>query len=124
VVILGIIQNILTLKISTNHAEQTPEIDVAYSLLCVVCLHAILLFFLFVWFIAGCIWIFRVWNNVQYVDPNQGDYCHPVLYRFAFWLLILALIFKILSCCQSCWKIPLEVRKFTNARSTLATTEL
>jgi hypothetical protein len=116
VIILGIIENVLALKISTNLAEQTPSKFSAAMFLCIVSLVITLIFFLFVWFVAGCYWLFRSWKIVQYVDSNLSNYCHPVLYRFAFWSIIIALIFKILSCCQSSSKVAdiLKKRKTTN----------
>ena len=47
-----------------------------------------LVLFLVGWFIAGCVWVFRVYNKVTYKNPARSDYCQPILYRFAFWLLI------------------------------------
>ncbi|CAF0798713.1 unnamed protein product [Rotaria sordida] len=58
-------------------------------LIVIICL----ILFLVGWFIAGCIWVFRVWNKIQYNDPHGFDYCHPILYRFAFWLLLLSIIY-------------------------------
>jgi hypothetical protein len=54
------------------------------------------------WFIAGCVWVFRVWNEVQYERPGQTNYCKSTLYRFAFWLLLLSIIYHLITCCQSC----------------------
>ncbi|CAF4575488.1 unnamed protein product [Rotaria sp. Silwood1] len=45
-----------------------------------------LIIFLVGWSIAGCIWVFRAWNKIQYENPDRYDYCHPTLYRFAYWL--------------------------------------
>jgi hypothetical protein len=119
---LGIIENVLTLQVSTDCAEQAPKKSSIASLLCVEGLLDLRLIFLFIWFIIGCIWIYRSWNKVQYIDPNQNNYCHPVLYRFTFSFLLLALLLQILSCCQSCWKIPLEIKKLKNAKSSSTTT--
>jgi hypothetical protein len=60
----------------------------------VVCIFLII--FIIGWFIAGCIWVFRVWNKVQYRDRKGLDYCHPILYRFAFGLLFLTICYILL----------------------------
>jgi hypothetical protein len=54
--------------------------------------------FLFAWFIAGCVWVFGAWNKVQHKYPNQNNYCHPTLFRFAFWLLILSILCPLFIC--------------------------
>jgi hypothetical protein len=114
---LRIIQNVLTLKVPINHAEKTSKIAPTVSLLCIICLIASLLVFLFIWFMFGCIWVFRSWNIVEYDDSNSTNYCHPVLYRFTFWFLVISLIFKILSCGQSCWEIPIELKQLRLVQS-------
>ncbi|ESP00045.1 hypothetical protein LOTGIDRAFT_230986 [Lottia gigantea] len=62
--------------------------------------------FLFGWFIAGNVWIYRVYNDFNATDPTSSYYCEPTLYYFAFWLttatyiLIGSMCFCI--CCGSC----------------------
>jgi amino acid transporter len=57
--------------------------------------------FTFGWFIAGCVWIFGAYSDVQYKHPQSSNYCRATLYRFAFWLLVLSIIFHIITCCSS-----------------------
>lgn len=58
--------------------------------------------FLFAWFIAGCVWIYRVYEP-DYIDSSSQIYCNKTLYLFAFWLvtsifIILGLIIGCLCC--------------------------
>jgi len=68
---------------------------IAICLLVFSRVNSILYLLLLGWFIAGCYWILYSWDIIQYDDPSQENYCHPVLYRFAFCLLLISLIFKI-----------------------------
>lgn len=61
--------------------------------------------FLFAWFIAGNIWVYRTYGRFT-TEPNEMDYCHPVLYSYAFWLTtVMYMIFVIFCgcfCISSC----------------------
>jgi uncharacterized membrane protein len=60
--------------------------------------------FLVGWSIAGCVWVFGAWNKVQYSDPSLSSFCHPTLYRFTYWLLLISLLLILaLCCCPICW---------------------
>jgi succinate dehydrogenase hydrophobic anchor subunit len=61
--------------------------------------------FIFAWFIAGCVWVFGAWNKVQYKRPNRTNYCSSTLYRFAFWLLLLSILYHLFTCCRSCTQL-------------------
>ncbi|XP_059153135.1 transmembrane protein 272-like [Physella acuta] len=39
----------------------------------------------FFWFITGSIFVYRVYDDVTYDSANSKEYCHKVLYLFAFW---------------------------------------
>lgn len=65
-----------------------------------------LLLFLFGWHIAGFVWVLRVWGRVEFDPPSSSNYCHPILYRFTFWLLIIGLALSIISCVRKCYGIP------------------
>lgn len=43
--------------------------------------------FLLMWFFPGNLWIYQIYEP-DYVNNIRPDYCHPVLYRFALWLLL------------------------------------
>jgi len=58
-------------------------------------------FFLFAWFIVGNVWVFGAKNKVSF-NENSSDYCHPILYQFAFWIIIVTYIMIVVSCCLSC----------------------
>lgn len=58
--------------------------------------------FLFAWFIAGNVWIYRTYNDFS-EDPASGAYyCHPTLYYFAFWVTTATYILLGLCCCCIC----------------------
>jgi len=101
VVILTIVQGLLALYIKNK--ELDPNLPAAgLAAACGVCSISIILAFLFIfligWFIAGCIWVSRPWSKVQYRNTDQSDYCHPILYRFAYWLLFISILYIIFSC--------------------------
>jgi hypothetical protein len=123
IAVINIIQVVLERRVLLSGDEQTPELVSAAGLCCVSCLSCILNLFLFFWFITGCYWILRAKAIVQYDDKHHKNYCHPVLYRFAYWILLFALIFEILKCCQCCWKAPRRIKSLKNARTILTTTE-
>ncbi|XP_059153139.1 transmembrane protein 272-like isoform X2 [Physella acuta] len=55
--------------------------------------------FLFAWFIVGCVYIYRNYDEVSY-DPLKTDhYCDKTLYLFAFWVTTAVYIIMAMSCC-------------------------
>merc|ERR1712224_771162 len=64
---------------------------------------ALISFFLAIWFICGSVWIYSVYNTVDFEDEKSTLYCNKTAYDFAFWitsLFYLALwISIILICC-------------------------
>ncbi|XP_046445820.1 uncharacterized protein LOC124195453 [Daphnia pulex] len=68
--------------------------------------------FLFCWFIAGCVWIYGV--NGPSFSPEDKNYCNPLLYTFAYWivtlpfleLVFLALLFVVYLCVQAVANFP------------------
>lgn len=59
--------------------------------------------FLFVWFICGNVWIYRIYQPHYTTDPSDSEYCHKTLYLFAFWITTSAYIFAgVLCCCVCC----------------------
>ncbi|XP_033753323.1 transmembrane protein 272-like [Pecten maximus] len=58
--------------------------------------------FLFAWFIAGNVWVYRTYGNFTTVATSPL-YCHPTCYYFAFWVItstyILAGVICFLTCC-------------------------
>ncbi|KAK7499793.1 hypothetical protein BaRGS_00008884 [Batillaria attramentaria] len=47
--------------------------------------------FMFAWFIAGNVWIYRTKGEFS-TDPSADNYCDPTLYWFAFWITTAAYI--------------------------------
>ena len=118
--ILGCVQNVLAANFFSNVTQPVPRM----ILLTLTFVIATLLLFLLAWFVAGCYWVFRSWNIVQYDDPDQGDYCHPFLYRFAYWMLLLTLIIKLLACFYSSARMPTQLRSFRNSNASTPATAL
>jgi len=48
--------------------------------------------------------VFGAKNRVNMNDTRSADYCHPTLYQFAFWILIITYILMVVSCCISCFR--------------------
>ncbi|CAF2346690.1 unnamed protein product [Rotaria sp. Silwood2] len=75
---------------------------------CSLCLSVlatiIISIFLFIWFIIGCVWVFGIHDEVQFDDRWKSNYCEPVLYKAAFALLIITIIWSVLQCCFSCFR--------------------
>ncbi|CAF0733554.1 unnamed protein product [Adineta steineri] len=73
---------------------------------CGVCLNVfatlVVSIFVFIWFILGCIWVFSIRKEVQFIIPLTPNYCNPVLYKWTFALLILTIVWAFLQCCISC----------------------
>eukprot|EP00057_Strongylocentrotus_purpuratus_P000852 XP_001184829.2 PREDICTED: uncharacterized protein LOC754214 isoform X2 [Strongylocentrotus purpuratus] len=61
--------------------------------------------FCFAFFIAGNVWIYRIYKPNTTVS-SAADYCHPMLYYFAFWMTIVWYIsgvsFCFYRCCTGC----------------------
>lgn len=56
-------------------------------------------YFLIVWFVAGCIVVYRIYEP-DYVNPQSSAYCHRTVYLYTFWLMTSAFIVMaiVLSC--------------------------
>ncbi|XP_078525680.1 transmembrane protein 272-like isoform X2 [Lissotriton helveticus] len=52
-------------------------------------------------FIAGNVWIYSIYAP-NYTDPTAANYCHKVLYLYAFWITNVAYILLGLSLCIAC----------------------
>jgi len=61
--------------------------------------------FLLIWFIAGNIWIYRIYDKYN-DDPDDEMFCDPKVYWFAFWtttsVYILIGITIFCTCCAGC----------------------
>ena len=69
--------------------------------------------FLFMWFIAGNIWIYGSFSAWDRYDPGSANYCHPTLYLFAFWIVtstyIILMIMVMCGCCFVCCLLLITV---------------
>ena len=75
------------------------------------CVHSsaviIILFqlFNFIWMIIGSVWIFQIFNDVQYTYPSQTTtFCQGNVYQFAVVSLIFQYVLPLVLCC--CKNIP------------------
>lgn len=59
--------------------------------------------FLFAWFIAGCVFIYRTKDDFQSSDSSRDDYCDKTLYWYAFWITTAVYIMMAASCCCVCF---------------------
>lgn len=57
-------------------------------------------YFLIVWFLAGCIIVYRIYEP-DYTNPTSNTYCHRTVYLYAFWLMTSA--FMIVAIVLSCF---------------------
>ncbi|CAF0849412.1 unnamed protein product [Rotaria sp. Silwood1] len=76
---------------------------------CGICLNVLATFlisiFVFIWFILGCVWVFSIRDRVEFEDqPKSTNYCHPVLYKSTFALLIITIVWACIQCCLSCYR--------------------
>ena len=53
------------------------------------------------WSIAGSYWIFHVYHDLMEMNFDSA-YCHPVLYKFSFGMMICVYIVVALTCCCVC----------------------
>ncbi|XP_023238461.1 uncharacterized protein LOC111637250 [Centruroides sculpturatus] len=63
--------------------------------------------FIFCWFIAGCVWVYRAYKP-NFYSPESPLYCNKVVYLFTFWLInltfiLIAIVFLV--CCCFIWFI-------------------
>ncbi|CAF0860634.1 unnamed protein product [Rotaria sordida] len=86
-------------------SDSTALHIIATCSLCLTIVSTIILSaFLFIWFIFGCIWVFSIRDKVEFHDRLNPNYCEPVLYKSAFALLVIMIIWSILQCCFSCFR--------------------
>ncbi|UJR26015.1 hypothetical protein I4U23_007361 [Adineta vaga] len=81
---------------------RTPSLPVSCGLCGMFLVLICFLVFLCGWFITGCIWVFRVWTEVQYTYAYRTDYCNPILYRFAYGLLLTSIVSYVFACVIAC----------------------
>ena len=102
---VGIVANLMGLcKKAKNRNEQEEEDEkvkgnpLDYFINC----------FLLAWFIAGNVWVYRTASNWS-SDPTAGNYCHPTVFYFAFWVItstyiivgVVCLLVCVIGCCAA-----------------------
>lgn len=107
IILLGIIFILLTLFVTSQlraNDARFPTLPVAIALLTVFLVVICFVLFLCAWSIVGSVWILKVWNKVQYEFPFATNYCNPVLFRFAYGLLLASIVTYVFACVLSCWQ--------------------
>ncbi|CAF3338375.1 unnamed protein product [Rotaria sp. Silwood1] len=61
-------------------------------------MQGIIAIFLLIWFFVGNFWVFGARYRLQTNNPNDNNYCHPVLYWFGFYVLIFTYVFAVILC--------------------------
>lgn len=94
----GVLKNLLNLGQRCKNKQEDREEENAKT----NPVDGILNCFLFAWFIAGNVWIYRIYGDFS-EKPGAPDYCHPTLYYFAFWMTTATYIFMCATCtCIAC----------------------
>lgn len=79
-----------------------------YYVHCSAVIIIILQLFNFIWLIIGSIWVFSVFNDVQYAQTDQSNtYCQSNIYQFTVVIIILQYVLPLVLCC--CKNIPFHV---------------
>lgn len=86
--VLGIIKSISSMiqRCLNRNQEKTEKTEKEFCK--ISCFDYILLLIYFAWFIAGNVWIFRIYNDFDEKNKNSKDYCDPLVYKSAFWSVI------------------------------------
>ncbi|XP_060078454.1 transmembrane protein 272-like [Ylistrum balloti] len=58
--------------------------------------------FLFAWFICGNVWVYGLKDQWVSSPSTAGNYCHPTLYYFSFWVITLTYIMIGVGCLFGC----------------------
>ena len=80
-----------------------PETISSYVSMIYIIYNICEMLFTFAWFIAGSVWTFSIKNRVQFINPNDQNYCHKTVYQYAFAVLIIGYIIIFLRCCCQCF---------------------
>lgn len=66
------------------------------------CLNCLINLFIFAWFIAGNVWVYRNYSAVTYDSALPDQYCDKLCYLFSFWLITATWGFLALLCFCCC----------------------
>ncbi|XP_066984403.1 transmembrane protein 272-like isoform X1 [Macrobrachium rosenbergii] len=113
----GVIKSLLSLEVRRRARED--EVDASNAS---VPWHRRLQFggsisvFLFVWFIFGCVWVYRIYEPSY--DNSSTHYCDYTLYQFTFWLLTSVYIcMGLLMSCMCCLSVATVVMQHSQINS-------
>jgi hypothetical protein len=108
-IVLGSV-NLVSLCISTiaciiHNRDKDENMIGFYYVHCSATVIIILQLFNFIWLIIGSVWVFSIFNNVQYTQPNNlTTYCQESVYQFTVVSIILQYVLPIVFCC--CKNVP------------------
>lgn len=110
---IGLFQSVLNLckSITENMTDESSKSSRDGFQMAANIIGSILSFFLFVWILAGSIWVFGFYSQFQVNEcsshGNDAECCHPVPYYFSLFILLSMYTFGALSmiiicCCFWC----------------------
>uniref|UniRef100_A0A2C9L0C1 Uncharacterized protein n=1 Tax=Biomphalaria glabrata TaxID=6526 RepID=A0A2C9L0C1_BIOGL len=80
-------------RIKSARNETNGIFDCTKLILGIVCASVVLHIFKFIlmvipisMIVIGCVFIYRAKEYVQFTDKNAPNFCHEILYMFAFWI--------------------------------------
>ncbi|XP_041357952.1 transmembrane protein 272-like [Gigantopelta aegis] len=99
----GVFKNLLSLgQRAKNRNEETNEEEGGGGKK-KTCLESVLGAFMFAWFIAGNVWIYRLYGDYDGFDITKSNYCYNTLYLYAFWMTTATYILILTVCCCTCF---------------------
>jgi hypothetical protein len=88
-----------------HHRNKGRNVIGFYYVHCSAMIIIFLQLFNFIWLIIGSIWVFSIFNDVQYTNVNETTtYCQQNIYQFTVVAIILQYVLPIVLCC--CKNIP------------------
>lgn len=91
----GVVQSVMTTSLRIKNQRQKKDEENARP-------HpasGIVSCFLLAWFIAGSVWVYRIYGQVNMDNPSSVNYCHAGTYWFTFVLITAGYVSMALSLC-------------------------
>ncbi|XP_050708103.1 uncharacterized protein LOC126993241 isoform X2 [Eriocheir sinensis] len=97
--VMGVAKNLLGIQGRLHHPLTDEEAHVPIPWHRRLQFGGAINFFLTVWFVMGCVWVYRIYKP-NYTDRNTREFCDQTLYQFAFWLVtsVYLIIGLLISC--------------------------
>lgn len=89
-----------------HYREQDQTILGFYSVITSALLIILFQLFNFIWVICASVWVFSVYERVQYTDPTLPTFCKEQIYQYTLVTVILQYVFPLVICC--CKNIPFD----------------